>query len=70
MEIAFLIIGIIIYALLIWAIGNMGKDTPLGIWGAIAISMVITPVLTFLLIMILFKPKRGQLIKIYRVPVR
>lgn len=39
--------------LILVAIGNYGKDTPLGYWGSILVSLVGTPVLALIVITIL-----------------
>lgn len=63
------VILIVIVILLIWAIGNLGKNTPLGVTGSIALAIFTTPVIAFLIIMIFFKPKT-RLTKIYQSPYK
>jgi len=70
MSILLYVITIAITILIFWAIGNMGKNTILGVWGSIGLAIVTTPVIAFLIIIIFFKRKRARLTKIYQQPRR
>jgi uncharacterized membrane protein len=47
-------IGILLFLLLvIIAIGNYGKNTALGYWGSVLLALVSTPVVAFIVILVL-----------------
>ena len=54
-ELLLILVGVII----IIALGNYGKDTALGYWGSILLSIIVTPLIAFFVISYL-KRKEGS----------
>ena len=49
-ELTILLAGLLF---LLIAVGNFGKDTPLGYWGSILLSVIATPVVGFFVVLLL-----------------
>ncbi len=49
------IIFIIIWIAIIYAVGNYGRDTALGYWGSILLAIFTTPLIAFIVILVLKK---------------
>ena len=51
--VGFLAIVMVVWLLLIVALGNYGRNTELGYWGSVLLAIFTTPVIAFIVILVL-----------------
>jgi len=58
-SLGFVAIVMVVWLLLIIALGNYGRDTELGYWGCILLALFTTPVIAFIVILVLKSKRNG-----------